>query len=263
MQARQSGAAWTIVGLADRRETQGDSTMRRRAAPLFSWPLACALLAGTCGEVDVLAHGTVHYYVDSDCWQFAADDGSLDRRRPLHAHDAFQQQVHGRVIGDVFIIVGQADAAIRPDDERARHDERVLTRGGRLRREALRSLQAFVRFPNVGGEQGLEEGTASEAVGGIRFTVRVGQAGRARRTVRAERFGLFGRPLRHDRECQSARLEFGTQLTIVVDLSIESYEAMEEEMEDLRFTALALARLKTFDEKKALSHQYILEKFGK
>jgi antitoxin StbD len=46
-------------------------------------------------------------------------------------------------------------------------------------------------------------------------------------------------------------------------LSIETYEAMEEEMEDLRLTALALARLKTFDEKKTLSHQYILEKFGK
>lgn len=46
-------------------------------------------------------------------------------------------------------------------------------------------------------------------------------------------------------------------------LSIETYEAMQEEMEDLRLTALALARLKTFDEKKALSHQYIREKFGK
>jgi antitoxin StbD len=46
-------------------------------------------------------------------------------------------------------------------------------------------------------------------------------------------------------------------------LSIETYEAMEEEMEDLRLTALALARLKTFDEKKALSHHHIQEKFGK
>jgi antitoxin StbD len=46
-------------------------------------------------------------------------------------------------------------------------------------------------------------------------------------------------------------------------LSIESYEAMEEEMEDLRLTALALARLETFDEKKALSHDYVQEKFGK
>ncbi len=46
-------------------------------------------------------------------------------------------------------------------------------------------------------------------------------------------------------------------------LSIERYEAMEEEIEDLRLAALALARLETLDEKKVLSHQYIQEKFGK
>ncbi len=46
-------------------------------------------------------------------------------------------------------------------------------------------------------------------------------------------------------------------------LSIERYEAMEEEIEDLRLTALALARLETLDEKKVLSHRYIQEKFGK
>jgi antitoxin StbD len=46
-------------------------------------------------------------------------------------------------------------------------------------------------------------------------------------------------------------------------LSVESYEAMQEEMEDLRLTALALARLDSFEESKALSHAYILEKFGK
>ena len=46
-------------------------------------------------------------------------------------------------------------------------------------------------------------------------------------------------------------------------LSIERYEAMEEEMEDLRLTALALARMETFDEKQALSHGYVQEKFGK
>jgi antitoxin StbD len=46
-------------------------------------------------------------------------------------------------------------------------------------------------------------------------------------------------------------------------LSIERYEAMEEEIEDLRLTALALARLETLDEKKVLSHVYIQEKFGK
>lgn len=46
-------------------------------------------------------------------------------------------------------------------------------------------------------------------------------------------------------------------------LSMESYEAMQEEMEDLRLTALAIARLESFEEKKALSHEYIREKFGK
>ncbi len=45
-------------------------------------------------------------------------------------------------------------------------------------------------------------------------------------------------------------------------LSMESYEDMEEEMEDLRLTALALARLESFDEKKALSHRFIKQKFG-
>ena len=46
-------------------------------------------------------------------------------------------------------------------------------------------------------------------------------------------------------------------------LSIETYEAMQEEMEDLRLTSLALARLESFEEKKALSHEYIQENFGK
>jgi antitoxin StbD len=46
-------------------------------------------------------------------------------------------------------------------------------------------------------------------------------------------------------------------------LSMERYEAMEEELEDLRLTVLALARLETLDEKKALSHRHIQEKFGK
>jgi len=46
-------------------------------------------------------------------------------------------------------------------------------------------------------------------------------------------------------------------------LSIEHYETLQEEIEDLRLTALALARLETFDEKKVLSHDYIQEKFGK
>ena len=46
-------------------------------------------------------------------------------------------------------------------------------------------------------------------------------------------------------------------------LSIEAYEALEEEMEDLRLTALALARLETIDQKKLLSHTHMLEKFAK
>jgi len=45
-------------------------------------------------------------------------------------------------------------------------------------------------------------------------------------------------------------------------LSMETYEAMQEEMEDLRLTAMALARVESFDEKNALSHDYIKEKFG-
>lgn len=45
-------------------------------------------------------------------------------------------------------------------------------------------------------------------------------------------------------------------------LSMESYEAMEQELEDLRLTALALARLDSFDENKAVSHDRIKEKFG-
>ena len=45
-------------------------------------------------------------------------------------------------------------------------------------------------------------------------------------------------------------------------LSMESYEAMEEEMEDLRLTLLALTRQESFDEHKALSHSAIRDKFG-
>ena len=45
-------------------------------------------------------------------------------------------------------------------------------------------------------------------------------------------------------------------------LSMESYEAMEEELEDLRLVAMALARMDSFDEKKVLTHDFIKEKFG-
>jgi len=46
-------------------------------------------------------------------------------------------------------------------------------------------------------------------------------------------------------------------------LSIDAFEAMEEEMEDLRLTALALARLQTFNPEEALSHSQMMEKYGK
>ena len=45
-------------------------------------------------------------------------------------------------------------------------------------------------------------------------------------------------------------------------LSMEYYEALKEEMEDLRLTALALARLQTFGAKDAISHNDMMEKFG-
>ncbi|OGQ95810.1 MAG: prevent-host-death protein [Deltaproteobacteria bacterium RIFOXYD12_FULL_57_12] len=46
-------------------------------------------------------------------------------------------------------------------------------------------------------------------------------------------------------------------------LSIEAYEAMLEEIEDLRLAALAMTRLSSFDPTRALSHQTMLEKFGR
>jgi len=46
-------------------------------------------------------------------------------------------------------------------------------------------------------------------------------------------------------------------------MSVEAYEAMEEEIEDLRLTALALARLETYKPQEALSHAYMMEKFGR
>ena len=46
-------------------------------------------------------------------------------------------------------------------------------------------------------------------------------------------------------------------------LSIDEYEAIQEELEDLRLTALALARLQTFNPEKALPHKKMMEKFNK
>jgi len=46
-------------------------------------------------------------------------------------------------------------------------------------------------------------------------------------------------------------------------LSIDTYEAMEEEMEDLRLATLGLARLINFQSEKALSHKEMMQKFAK
>ncbi|MFZ5775629.1 MAG: type II toxin-antitoxin system Phd/YefM family antitoxin [Thermodesulfobacteriota bacterium] len=46
-------------------------------------------------------------------------------------------------------------------------------------------------------------------------------------------------------------------------LSIDAYEAMEEEMEDLRLAALAFARRQGFKPEEALSHKEMMRKFGK
>ena len=46
-------------------------------------------------------------------------------------------------------------------------------------------------------------------------------------------------------------------------LSIDAYEELMEEIEDLRLGALALARTRTFKEKEALSHDQVFDKFAK
>lgn len=46
-------------------------------------------------------------------------------------------------------------------------------------------------------------------------------------------------------------------------LTIDAYEAMEEELEDLHLTALALARKQTFQPNKAISHSKMMERHGK
>ena len=46
-------------------------------------------------------------------------------------------------------------------------------------------------------------------------------------------------------------------------MSIDSYEAMEEEIEDLRLTALALSRIQNFDFKKSISHDEMKKKYAK
>ena len=46
-------------------------------------------------------------------------------------------------------------------------------------------------------------------------------------------------------------------------MSIDAYQTMEEEIEDLRLAALAFARLKNFNPDDALSHRQMMNKFGK
>jgi len=45
-------------------------------------------------------------------------------------------------------------------------------------------------------------------------------------------------------------------------LSMEAYQTMQEEIEDLRLASLALIRQETFDQQRAMSHEQIMEKFA-
>ena len=45
-------------------------------------------------------------------------------------------------------------------------------------------------------------------------------------------------------------------------LSIDAYESMEEEIEDLRLATLALARLENFKPEEALAHTEMMKKFA-
>jgi len=45
-------------------------------------------------------------------------------------------------------------------------------------------------------------------------------------------------------------------------LSIDAFEAMQEEIEDLRLASLAFVRQGSFDPRKAVSHQQMMEKFA-
>ena len=46
-------------------------------------------------------------------------------------------------------------------------------------------------------------------------------------------------------------------------ISIDAYESMEEELEDLRLTAIAIARRNSFNQEEALSHTEMMGKFDK
>ena len=45
-------------------------------------------------------------------------------------------------------------------------------------------------------------------------------------------------------------------------LSIDAYEAMQEEIEDLRLASLGFARLKSLQEHEVISHEEMMGKFG-
>ena len=45
-------------------------------------------------------------------------------------------------------------------------------------------------------------------------------------------------------------------------LSVAAYAAMEDEMEDLRLAALAMARLQTFDSNTAISHDDMMKRYA-
>ncbi|MDD4648731.1 MAG: type II toxin-antitoxin system Phd/YefM family antitoxin [Desulfoplanes sp.] len=46
-------------------------------------------------------------------------------------------------------------------------------------------------------------------------------------------------------------------------LSMEAYETMVEELEDLRLEAIAQSRVRSFDPNRALTHEAMMEKFAK
>ena len=46
-------------------------------------------------------------------------------------------------------------------------------------------------------------------------------------------------------------------------MSVESYEAMEEEIEDLRLTALALVRIQNFNPLETISHDEMMDNYTK
>jgi antitoxin StbD len=46
-------------------------------------------------------------------------------------------------------------------------------------------------------------------------------------------------------------------------MSFEAYEAMEEEIEDLRLTGLALSRIQNFNPDETISHKEMMDKYTK